>query len=1003
MESPRRLGDSWTAGSCLIFAILFFWADQRILDAFEPGDPVPENFTMPDSLSPEVSLGKFEINPDLQVELVAAEPLVMDPINIDWGPDGKLWVVEMAGYPEGIGPGQRAGGRVRYLEDTDGDGSYDKSTLFLDGLNYPNSVKSWGKGVIVTSAPEIFYAEDSDGDGKADKREILFKGFQVGNPQHQVNGLKWGLDNWLYLANGHSGGRILSVKTGGTFELGKKDLRIRPDTGEFDLQAGRSQYGRARDDWGNWFGNNNTQPVFHYILPDHYLRRNPYVFYPSSVVMVPKEPYSPRVFPTGLAAARLNNAASAGRITSACSTMIYRDHRLGSVYYGNSFTCEPAHNLVYRQVLAGKGLSFAGNRAKEELSSDFLTSSDLWFRPTAVLTGPDGALWIVDMYRYVIEHPKWIPEQWKKVINLRAGEDRGRIYRITSKETEKKAAPHRLDRLKSPELVSLFDSPNGWVRDMAQQILIWRKEGSIRRLLEKKVLHSGNSLTRLHALCTLDGLGELTPRIIIEVLNDKEPRVRLHAVRLSEPFAGTDGNLLQGLKKLASDSDPRVRFQLAFTLGEWKESAAGKTLGELALRQSGNPSLIAATTSSLPKHLGEVMNVLLGSGSLSKNLTSMDSFLPSLMGTAVGMRNEKTIARLLELYSTRSPDTSSISRFGAFAELLEALDRGKKSYDQFTSESGPRLKNLLGGVGNLMKTARKLVKDDKAEDRRRISAIALMGRIEGERQKDLNLLIDLLLTDLIDGKTPTELQSSAIRRIGRIRPTSLLSLFRDRWKVLSPLIRRTILDELLSRRGTVRSLLASIEKGNISPSALDAAAISRLQHYENYPIQSRARHIFGNPATRSRAKVLERYKKALPRVGNAERGQVHFKTFCSACHKLGGIGRRVGPDLVSLKDISRESLLIAIIDPNRAVANKYKMYEFRLNDGRSIAGMVKEESGNSLTFQGIDGGERMILRNQILSVRSSGLSLMPDGLDAALNPRKMADLIAFIQDSVKNE
>src|SRR5690348_9023262 len=251
----------------------------------------------------------------MKIELVAAEPLVVDPVAFDWGPDGRLWVVEMRDYPSGITWKKegdefgKPGGRVKVLTDLDGDGKYDKATIFLDEIPFPTGVKVWRMGILVTAAPEIFYAEDKDGDDKADERKVLYRGFGEGNQQHRVNGLRWGLDNWLYVGNGDSGGVIKSLTSGllatrsvsegasKEVNVAGRDLRVRPDTADLDATSGNTQFGRERDDWGNWFGNNNSDPLWHYTLDDHYLRRNRYLTPPSVKKQVSIAPGAAPVFP----------------------------------------------------------------------------------------------------------------------------------------------------------------------------------------------------------------------------------------------------------------------------------------------------------------------------------------------------------------------------------------------------------------------------------------------------------------------------------------------------------------------------------------------------------------------------------------------------------------------------------------------------------------------------------------------------------------------------------
>ena len=241
----------------------------------------------PQAKSAEASWRSIQTRPGFTTELMVAEPLVQDPIAFAWGPDGKLWVVEMADYPLGLDGKGKPGSRVKFLEDTKGTGVYDKATLFLDNLPFANGVTPWRQGVLITCAPDIIYAEDTDGDGKADVRKVLFTGFFPGNQQHRLNGLVWGLDNWLYGANGESGGKVKSLVKPDLkpMEIRGRDFRLRPDDGMLDTTIGQTQFGRSRDDWGNWFGNNNSNPLWHYALDDHYLRRNPYLMAPNRASM----------------------------------------------------------------------------------------------------------------------------------------------------------------------------------------------------------------------------------------------------------------------------------------------------------------------------------------------------------------------------------------------------------------------------------------------------------------------------------------------------------------------------------------------------------------------------------------------------------------------------------------------------------------------------------------------------------------------------------------------
>ena len=489
----------------------------------------------PDPLSPEGSLNAIEVRPGFQVELVACEPMVMDPVALDWGADGKLWVVEMADYPLGLDDQGKPGGRIRFLEDTDGDGSYDKSTLFLDGIAYPTGVIAWKDGVIVSAAPDVFFAADRDGDGKSDFQEPLYRGFGEGNQQHRVNGFERGLDNWLYLANGDSNGIIESIKTGEEVDIRGRDLRIRPDTGEIELVAGRTQFGRHRDDHGNWFGCSNPLPVRHYVLDEPMLKRNPHLAVPSAKNDIARVDNT-QLYPISQvlshwAGYKTPPPGSPHRFTSACSTMVYRDNLLGNAFRENTFTCEPVHNAVHRRQLIPDGVTFKSVRSDDEQKVEFLASTDSWFRPATVTTGPDGALWVVDMYRLVIEHPEWIDDQREKELFLRAGHDRGRIYRVLPDDAQPRPMG-RLAGLNAKELVDKLASPNGRVRDLAQHLITRKTADEVVGLLQDTIRNSQQPFQRMHSLCALDHF-EVDLRTLQIALNDEFATVCRHAIRIA--------------------------------------------------------------------------------------------------------------------------------------------------------------------------------------------------------------------------------------------------------------------------------------------------------------------------------------------------------------------------------------------------------------------------------------------------------------------------------------
>jgi putative membrane-bound dehydrogenase-like protein len=943
--------------------------------------------------TPAAALKSFRVRPGFKIELVAAEPLVKDPVAFDWGPDRKFWVAEMADYPTGIDGKGKPGGRVRYLEDTDGDGRYDKSTVFLEGLSYPNSVMAWRDGVLVCTAPDLIYAQDTDGDGRADKREVLFTGFGPGNPQHRYNGLTWGLDNWVYLANGDSGGEIVSKKTGQHAGIRGRDLRIKPDEGLIDPQAGQTQFGRARDDWGNWFGCSNPYPCWHFALEDHYIRRNPHAAAPDPREFVPEQPMYTPVFPISRTLARFNDLHTANRITSACGLTLYRDDLFGPEFATSFFISEPVHNLVHRQVMTPKGATFTSKRADDERASEFVASSDNWFRPTMLRTGPDGALWIADMYRAVIEHPEWIPDDWEARLDLRAGADKGRIYRVAPVGEKRRPIP-RLDRLETAGLVGALDSPNGWQRDLVQQLLIWRGDNAAIAPLEAMASKAVRSTTRQHALCTLDGLGVLRPQTVARALFDSHPGVRRHAVRVCEGRVEQATVLADALMRLAADQspaarDPHVRLQLACTLGQWNDPRAGQLLGKLALEYLADPHISAAALSSLNKN--NIDHVLAAVFAGAGNQAGADRLIGQLMKLAAAFGDEDALANVIERVCQTEVDRKEWWQYMALAGIFDELDRRRTTAEDLRKKNGRPRRDALAAMQAMASIAGTIYDDRKTTDEVRLVAMRLLGRVPDNLDKDLQRLS----RELVPQASPV-LQRAAVERLARIDDVRVPGALLADWASHAPPLRRSILNVLTSRRAWTHSLLDALEKKAVTPADLDAAARQPLLAHADHAIRDRAAKLLAAEANSDRAKLLADYRDVATLRGDAARGREVFVKRCAGCHKLGDVGHVVGPDLAALTNRSLEAMLVATLDPNRAVEDKFINYSALTTDGRQITGMLAAETGNSITLLAQDGKQEVIPRSELDQLKSTGKSLMPEGLEKDVSRQELADVFVYI-------
>ncbi len=526
-------------------------------------------------LTAEQALRTFALPPGFRIELVASEPMVESPVAMAFDPDGSIWVLEMRGFmPNSEGKGeQEIPGRIAHLEDSDGDGRMDKKTIFLDNLVMPRALALVRDGVLVAEPPHLWFCRDTSGDGKCDEKVEVASdyGSQV-NPEHTANGLLWALDNWIYSANHNTRFR----NTRGTWER--------------EPTSGRGQWGISQDDWGRLVFNSNSDQLRADFIPSHYLQRKPTLKLRGLNSQVAKDQtvYPIRVNPgvnRGYQKGTLRDDGTLARFTAACGPVIYRGDNFPAEFSGNAFVCEPSGNLIKRNILTEKDGVITGRNAYPD--KEFLASTDERFRPVNLYNGPDGALYIVDMYHGILQHRIYLTSYLRQQIESRDLDKplhQGRIYRVLYRDRPS-ARPPRLSGEAVPELVAHLAHPNGWWRDTAQRLLIERADASALAALHKMALTHGNPLARLHALWTLEGLEKLKAKTVEAVLKDKHPKLRAAALRLSEPFLLGDSAEGTSLKLLVygmtKDADPNVQIQLALTLGLLNDPVARDILDKI--------------------------------------------------------------------------------------------------------------------------------------------------------------------------------------------------------------------------------------------------------------------------------------------------------------------------------------------------------------------------------------------------------------------------------------
>ncbi|HAV65375.1 MAG TPA: dehydrogenase [Verrucomicrobiales bacterium] len=630
---------------------------------------VPEHLIPPSPvLTPEEALRTFEIKPGFRVEIVATEPLVNTPVAMEFDPDGRIWVVEMSGYmPDADGRGEKEPvGTIAVLDDTDGDGRMDKRTVFLDGLVMPRAICLTGDGVIVAEMPNLWLCRDTDGDLKCDEKTAIVTDYvqgDINNPEHNANGLMWGLDNWIYSAN--------------------YTKRLRRVDGQWiqEPTVFRGQWGLSQDDFGRQTYDTNSDQLRLDLIPAEYLLRNPNFDARAGVNVDPvgdQTTYPIRVTP-GINRGYQSQMLRDGRLakfTAACGPVIYRGDNFPPEFLGNAFVCEPSGNLIKRNILTEKNGIVSGRFAYPD--SEFLASTDERFRPVNAFNGPDGALYLVDMYRGLIQHRIYLTSYLRSQVESRDLEkpiNHGRIYRIVHEGKPLKRAP-KLGAASSTELVASLGSSNGWERDTAQRLLVERRDPSVVPTLQHLARTAPVAVTRVHALWTLDGMEKADVGVIRAALSDSSDKVVNAALRIADARPAVASQIEPNVLKLVSRASPEVRWQLALSLGNYASAPALKALVELAGSDPENRYLREAALSGIGGRELEVIEL-----SVASPIPGLQSarWIEALAGAVIRQGDSARIARLLALAGelAQAGKSSASTLLGGMVATMPKQQKGK--------------------------------------------------------------------------------------------------------------------------------------------------------------------------------------------------------------------------------------------------------------------------------------------------------------------------------------
>lgn len=953
-------------------------------------------------LDPDEAAESFEIAEGFRIELVAAEPLVVDPVAFCFDHEGRLIVVEMRGYSERA---DSKTGRVRRLTDTDFDGQMDEAETLIDGLEWPTAVACWGDGIVIGVAPDILYLPLSE-DGKHGPPEKLFTGFGKSNVQGLFNSFQWGPDLELHCATSSSGALVSGKTLAGEVRLGRRDFTIDYHTRELTPVNGGGQHGMSFDRWGNKFVCSNSDhlqqvlllppvPGRSFTFDEPPFRKSIAADGPQAPVFrsSPVEPW--RILRTHL---RVNGLAkgpiegggkAAGYFTGATGIHIYEgDQWPRDPGDGLALVCDVGSNLIHRKRLVGVNrLWFRGERIDE--STEFLRSSDTWFRPVQLGGGPDGALYVADMYREVIEHPKSLPPAIKSQLDLNSGSDRGRIWRIVAegKRPRTRVIPS-FDSLETNQLLRYLSHPNLWHRRTAARLLMQREHFSgsglarLRDKLRDLALGDGYTETRLEALSLLSRLPNgFDTRVRDEVVVDQNPWVRWRGLRLAiehverlgplpsrwftlPVFKGPyrDFMLFYGSAALVPEPIPRLNL-----IGQFSDR---RLLNELRVLDFRSPKeeptewLRWAIQGSLTHDL------------LKTHFTSVYRLQPELTTMqTLGSREVDLVRRLVSQLDELPDDESLDSAVGLIGGITDRL-RVDQATEPLRRWVVDRVMPRLGKRG-----LHKGILSEADSNALRLAGWALGEKANG------------LLEDLLGPTRSPTTQRVAIESLASDDQKFHEVLLR-RIPELTPAVQQTAWATLGRQRSGLRVIASAVEKGELAPADVPVTVRETMWSSRDARVRSAI------PVTGLTVAMPDSYSKYLGAVkerGNQIAGELVFRKHCAACHAPETGGNLVGPPLKSVADKKPEQILISILDPNREVDPKYYRVQVLTNRGTIFVGVLTEETETRLAIVDAQGKRHSVLRRDIESLQTVKQSLMPSNLVNEISPEQMRDLVSFLK------
>jgi len=953
--------------------------------------------------SPEAVLRNTPVAAGYLIELVAAEPAVVDPVAVTFDEAGRPYVVEYRDYPSGPPAGSPPLSRVVRLNDADGDGHFESSTAVAEHLPFSQGILAARGGLLVTASPDLLLLTDTDGDGTFETHARIATGFRVGNPQLRAACPTIGPDNAVWISGGLSGGSVrwASDPDDTGVSIDRRDVRLDLARGTIRAVTGFGQFGNAFDSRGHRFTASNRNPLMVSLLPPEALVRNALVDLGPGYTDAAPSGADSRV--AAVAATNATAISHTGTHTSACGLTIFRGDLLGPEADGDAFTCEPVSHAVVRRRPVARGAGFWSSHPEPE-GSEFVASAETWFRPVFTATAPDGSLWIVDFCRASVEHPDYMPPGVAATVDHRAGDRAGRIWRVRRADLFPRVwAPPAT----AAEAVALLADPNGWRRDTAQRLLVEGRfpaadaEHAVRALLDAP---SSPPIARVHALRALDGLSRLTIPDLDRATASENAGLREEGLRLARAA--------EGIVFEASADPASARQALCDRVAVPSvDHPDGSVRLAALLALAGSPAEPALAVAAASPHLDDwtARAILSAAPGRAGPLLAAIARQTAAGDGSPRPPDQARMILVTQLATTATADTTSADLDTVLALLAARADAGQVEWFDVAALLGVAARRPVAWirerhaatVDRTVARAHTLAADAHASADLRLLAIRLLA-LAAVDDSGPGIASRSSLLALAASREPEAVQREAVRGVvacGAPRALDeLLTLAAD----LEPGVRSAAVAAMLDRPAAIPPLLAALDAGSIPAGAIALERRKPLLESPDMAVRETALRLWGEAGSALAPEELTRLTTAVRLGGDQPRGREVFARHCANCHRTATpgaepLGHGVGPDLAEAADRPIERLLLDVVEPNRAVESRYEATVVVTDEGVVLEGILAANTPESIVLIRPGGERTQLPRERIESVRGTARSLMPEGFGRAIPASEFADLLAYLR------